>query len=66
MMALGLAEMPPVSEQLGVDPHEYLAIRYHQTFRSQVLSRFPEEGWEIDEEGLQRLIMAEIPTHGSA
>jgi len=56
LAALGISVLPPEDEWLGLQLHEYLAIRYFQKFKTRVVARLPYDGWELTEEDIERAI----------
>jgi hypothetical protein len=57
MAVLGISILPPEDEWLGLELHEYLAMRYFQQFKFRVVVGLPREGWELSEEDIERLII---------
>jgi len=60
LMALGLRELPPKNERLGIEDHEFLAIAFHQRFKTRVVANLPDSGWELHEDEIDRLIMERV------
>ena len=58
LYALGLTEPPPLHQCMGVALNECLAIRYHQLFKSRIVSRLPFNGWVLKTEDINRLVIA--------
>jgi len=59
MAALGL--LKPPDECHGVEPHEYLAVCYHQVFKARVIAKLPEDKWELTEEEINNTITRNKP-----
>jgi hypothetical protein len=66
LAALGISVLPPEEERLGLQLHEYLAVRYFQKFKSRVVARLPYEGWELTGEEIERWLLAQAPNQVSA
>jgi hypothetical protein len=64
--ALGISVLPPEDEWLGLQLHEYLAIRYFQKFKSRVIAQLPYDGWTLTEEDIERLILEPAASRVSA
>lgn len=63
LLALGFVPTGPSGDEdiytlvpRGMELHEYLAIRYHQTFKAKIIAGLPKEGWELTSEHIDRSI----------
>jgi hypothetical protein len=66
LAALGLSQLPPEDQMLGIKPNEYLAVVFHQNFKSRVIANLPKEGWALDEDDIERLIMDRVQPQAHA
>ena len=60
LVALGETELPD-DGRLGLQLHEYLAIRYFQKFKTRVVSRLTQEDWEMTGEDIERSFLGGCP-----
>jgi hypothetical protein len=54
MAALQMMQEP--EKCMGVETHEYLAVCYHQIFKSRVVANLPHDEWELTEEQINEII----------